>query len=284
MTYRNSKKMTVFVYAILITGCGSGGDSSPAPAAISDTGGGGGSTQTTAPKSAEEICREFDNGLISEERTQQLRPPEDLRNFPYCEVIPWFETEGAFCAEVYNSMTFNDCPDDEFLNLDQQQVTEDLNAKTVYLNGPRHWLMNEIERESVGNDAALEEKIQTFGGIQMRRAAILASESETLDGATNSPYSETTVYRNVIWRYLPNNEIYELTSPDGATYVMQTYSRKILFDQSIADLVVLGAVLDLPTGWEFRSRTLSETLELRSNGAATVIQDEYQNTYTKVME
>jgi hypothetical protein len=63
---------------------------------------------------------------------------------------------------------------------------------------------------------------------------------------------------------------------------MQSYSRRLLLDQTISDLPNLGSVLDMPAGWNFVPRVLSENLELRSDGKAIVIQDEFENVYQKV--
>lgn len=276
--------ITVILGGMLLVGCGSGGGSSSAPS-VSPSGEGGGSTSVSSSKTPEEICRDFDNGLISETRTQTFQPPSDLRDFRYCEVIPWFDADGAYCAEVYNSLSFNDCPEDDFRNLDQLQITNDLGAHYVSLNGTRHWVINEAARETGSEEDQLEEKILTFGNIQMRRPAILASDVDpSLDDSVQPPYTEIEVYRNVTWRFLENNEIYELTSPDGSTYVMQSYSRRLLIDQSMSDLPNLGSVLDLPVGWEFDVRVLSGNLELRSDGTAILVQDEFENTYQKVSD
>ena len=276
--------ITVFLGGMLLVGCGSGGGSSSAPS-VSPSVEGGGSTSVSSSKTPEEICRDFDNGLISETRTQTFQAPSDLRDFRYCEVIPWFDADGAYCAEVYNSLSFNDCPEDDFRNLDQLQITNDLGAHYVLLNGTRHWVINGAARDTGSEEDQLEEKILTFGNIQMRRPAILASDVDpSLDDSVQPPYTEIEVYRNVTWRYLENNEIYELTSPDGSTYVMQSYSRRLLIDQTISDLPNLGSVLDLPVGWEFNVRVLSGDLELRSDGTAIVVQDEFENTYQKVSD
>jgi len=60
---------------------------------------------------------------------------------------------------------------------------------------------------------------------------------------------------------------------------MQSYARIVDEDLTLADLPSLGDQLQVPAGWEYRSRTLDADLVVRSAGAAHVVQDELKNTY-----
>ena len=68
-------------------------------------------------------------------------------------------------------------------------------------------------------------------------------------------------------------------APGGDVYVMQAYAQIEDPSLTIGKLRSLGARLDLPPGWRYRSRVLHRPLALGANGAATIIQDELQNTY-----
>ncbi|MEI7860027.1 MAG: hypothetical protein WCI26_09390 [Acidimicrobiales bacterium] len=41
-------------------------------------------------------------------------------------------------------------------------------------------------------------------------------------------------------------------------------------------------MLTLPAGWSYRTLTLTKTLELNSNGQATVVNDDLYNSYQKI--
>ena len=73
--------------------------------------------------------------------------------------------------------------------------------------------------------------------------------------------------------------VYELVDPRGGIYDMQSYSVQTTA-QTEASLSTLGSRLTLPAGWSFRARTLTEDLRITAvNNLATVVQDEFNNTY-----
>ena len=63
---------------------------------------------------------------------------------------------------------------------------------------------------------------------------------------------------------------------------MQSYAQILDPGQTIGDLRSLGARLELPRGWAFRTRRLKRDLTLRANGEATIVQDDLQNTYQRL--
>ena len=70
-----------------------------------------------------------------------------------------------------------------------------------------------------------------------------------------------------------------LVGPDGTVYDMQSYSIQKVPTQVQADLATLGDRLTLPTGWTYRTRTLTETLRITAlDGLATIIQDDVANS------
>ncbi len=76
--------------------------------------------------------------------------------------------------------------------------------------------------------------------------------------------------------------MYELISPKGRVYVMQSYSQIVDPTLVYADLIELGSRLKPPRGWHYRSRILDADLVAQSTGMAHVIQDELQNTYQRL--
>jgi hypothetical protein len=76
--------------------------------------------------------------------------------------------------------------------------------------------------------------------------------------------------------------VFELMSPDGSVWVMQSYAQIADKTLTYKQLASLGAELSLPTGWTYRSVTLQTTLDLNSNGLATVVNDNLYDSYQKM--
>ena len=115
----------------------------------------------------------------------------------------------------------------------------------------------------------------------MGRPGLLDLEGLDEIPSASGDYTEIEVVRSNTWVYSTGNEVYELTSPTGAVYVMQSYSGIVDSELTIGDLADLGTRLDLPEGWAFSSRFLEEDYELLADGVAIVLQDELLNTYQR---
>ncbi len=64
---------------------------------------------------------------------------------------------------------------------------------------------------------------------------------------------------------------------------MQAYCLAVDPTLTTDDLAGLADRLDLPDGWSFSTRTLDAGLDMLStDGVATVVQDELENTYQRV--
>ena len=117
----------------------------------------------------------------------------------------------------------------------------------------------------------------TFGDLETRLLATV----ELGSNLSAAPYVERTVRRETVFTFASGEEVYELTSPGGAVYVMQSVSQIIDPDLSLADLPTLGARLSPPNGWTYQSRTLDSDLIVVADGEATVVQDNLSNTYQR---
>lgn len=222
-------------------------------------------------------CADFESSVPTETREQMEMPPADLRNYRYCEVLPVFSYGDRICVEVYNTLSFNDCPEEDWAELNAETLQEELDAIQVFLNGPRHWVINGAE----GNANPTSAKISSFGNLQMSRLGLLDLENLNEMPSTGVKYTEHEVARSNTWIYFAGNEVYELTSAEGETYIMQSYSRIIDADLEIGDLSNIGDRLALPEGWAFSTRILQEDYYLVSDGKAFVIQDDLANTYQR---
>lgn len=212
-------------------------------------------------------------------QSQSYPPPADLRDFRYCEIIPVFQTRLTFHVEVYNTMGLSDCPADLWAKGDAAAIAKEHDAKVVKLNGPRYWVLNRI----VSGGATAAGKIVDFDGIEMKLLAVL--ETKLWEGTVGDAfYTPNEVQRTTTFSYWAGNRVYELISPEGDVYRMQSYSQIVDPTLTIADLETLGERLDLPEGWRYEARILAENSDLKADGLAYVINDDLLNSYQKVTQ
>jgi hypothetical protein len=152
--------------------------------------------------------------------TQIVPTPSNYRGYRYCEVMPvfrdWFNLE----IEVYSTTTCNLCPADLWSTFDATKLASKLGAFTIKANGPRYWLINDIIVSGDPNAGTFVE----FYGMQMKLAATLVKsipDALSLD----KEYSENEVEMDKVFVYKAGNTVYELHTPKGETYIMQSYSQ-----------------------------------------------------------
>jgi len=200
----------------------------------------------------------------------------NLRNQRYCEVLigkrDWLNLE----VSVFNTQGLNLCPETQWKTLAKESIAKSHDASFVLLNGPRYWMMDEIQAS--GN--TVNNVKESFGGIEMNlRATVKLGLLKQLIGSKN--YTANEVARTTNFVYRAGSPIYELTSPEGEVYVMQSYSQIVNASLSEKDLPTLIQQLKLPAGWTYRSRVLDEPLSLVANGIAYVLQDNLSNSYQR---
>jgi hypothetical protein len=195
----------------------------------------------------------------------------DVSGKRYGEVLLVGVGESGPQATVYNSFGLNDCPAELWSKLDAQAIAEEHGAAAALLNGPRYWLMNDIEKQAEGPPERM-----TFGGIEMIKQATVQLSS--MDPA---PYTVNEVTRNTVFVFNAGEEIYELIDPDGKRWVMQTWSQVADPTLSRAGLPELAGRLALPQGWSYQPRLLTETLRVdTTTRPARVTQDNLTNSYS----
>ena len=226
-------------------------------------------------------CSQTDhsNAIPAIIQTQFQRPSEGLRNFRYCEVLPIFQSGRTLHIEVYATIGLNDCPDEEWKALNEDDMADEYGAVQVTKNGPRFWLMDGL----AGSGDSVGGKVADFGGIEMGLRAVL--ERKLSEGNVGEAfYVENEVQRTTTFTYNAGKMVYELTSPEGAVYRMQSYTHLVDPTLTIDDLETLGERLELPEGWQYEARILSEDSQLTADGLAFVINDSFLNAYQKVTE
>ena len=184
----------------------------------------------------------------------------------------WLKLE----VKVFNTQGLNLCPEVQWKDLSKETIAKTFDVSFVLLNGPRYWVMDEIQATgSTVNDVK-----ESFGGIEMNlRATLDVSLMMQLFGSKH--FSPNEVVRTTNFIYRAGSAVYELTSPAGEFYVMQSYAQIVNPALSMKDLPVLSEQLKLPAGWNYRSRVLDQDLSLVANGIAYVLQDNLSNSYQR---
>ena len=208
---------------------------------------------------------------MATEKPQRLI--DNMRGVRYGEVLAMFLRDTGLEAEVYGTQMLNDCPQEQWQTLDADAIAKEMGAVLVKFNGPRYWLLDGLGAKV----AVVEPVFRDFNGITMRRIATINLGADYVPGS----YVERKINRGAVFFWDAGKKVYELVYPDGLAYVMQ--ARCIGIDPTISEesLDTLGDKLSLPAGWSYRVRVLNEELVVDTTAhVATVLQDEFENSYT----
>jgi haloalkane dehalogenase len=201
--------------------------------------------------------------------TSGMTEKTNLRNVRYCEILVAKRHGTSATASVYNTLGLNDCPAEKWNALNPDKLKKELKAMAVIMNGPRYFIM---DRNAILDPGG----VANFDGLDLR----LLAQLEIKEKQKRTPYTENTVDRQNQYVYERGKNIYQLVSPDGHIYVMQSYSQEI--DKALNEdgLQNLASRLKLPKGWQYRVRRVDDDLVVRNAaGKAHVIQDDFRNSY-----
>jgi len=196
----------------------------------------------------------------------------NLRNARYCEILLVTGTVTSPAATVFSTIGLNQCPEAQWKTLDSSALQQEHHALGIEMNGPRYFMVDSISTAHVG-------PVVSFDGMQMRQ---LATVAETPSSLQSTPYTQRTILRTTTYVYTHGKPIYELLSPDGHTYVLQSYA--LIVDPGLTQtaLPTLARRLTLPQGWQYRMVVQAHDLVLKVTGKATVLQDNLDDTYQLV--
>jgi len=205
--------------------------------------------------------------------TAPQRLIDHMRGVRYGEVLAMFLRDTGLEAEVYGTQMLNDCPQELWETLDADAIAKDMGALFVKLNGPRYWLL-----DGLGSKVAVVDPVfRDFNGIQMRRIATIPLGADFAAGA----YVVRNVSRGAVFFFDAGKTVYELVDPEGRAFVMQARCVGVDSGMTEESLATLGDRLALPEGWLYRTRVLETELVVDTSATlATVVQDEFENTYT----
>ena len=198
---------------------------------------------------------------------------DHMRGIRYGEVLAMFLRDTGLEAEVYGTQMLNDCPQELWETLNTEEIAKEMGAVFTKLNGPRYWVL-----DGLGSKVAVVDPVfKDFNGIQMRRIATIPIGADFAAG----PYTIRNVNRGAVFFFDAGKTVYELVDPDGRALVMQARCIGIDLNMTEKSLANLGERLALPEGWSYRTRVLETELVVDTSATlATVVQDEFENTYT----
>jgi len=202
-----------------------------------------------------------------------IRLIDHMRGVRYGEVLAMFLRDTGLEAEVYGTQMLNDCPQELWETLNAEEIAKEMGAVFTKLNGPRYWVL-----DGLGSKVAVVDPVfKDFNGIQMRRIATIPIGADFAAG----PYIARNVNRGAVFFFDAGKTVYELVDPEGRVLVMQARCVGVDPNMSEESLTTLGERLALPDGWSYRTRVLETELVVDTSASlATVVQDEFENTYT----
>ena len=260
MSKNISKKSLLVPIALLaLAACGSS-SSSDGTSAASDI-----STDTPAESTSEVPATSTTNPAAA-----------NMHGKRYCEILLLDLKDDGIYAEVFNTYPLNDCPDDQWKAIDTAAVATTEGVVFASANGPRHWAMNSVVKSDM-----TEVFKKSFGGMEMNRYASVYVGTSPADLLAS--YSPFAVNRKAAFTFNAGTTVYMLRDAEGKTYVMQSWSQQVDPMLTEDDLLTLADRLQLPEGWTYDYKTLTEDFVVETRAEdAQVLGDDLRNSYSYV--
>jgi hypothetical protein len=231
------------------------------------------------------LCLPFLLGLCSGDSSSTTSTsglPAELRDYPYCEVIPNTVSGGIMTENVFNTLPFGPCPVKQFASITEQDIIAAYNAAyganstSATINGPRHWVLDTLT--ATGGVTKSGDTL-TVNGIKFGLVGQLKTPVGKKPIGTY-PYIVHWVERDTVYVFKKGLQVFELTDHRrGNVYVMQSYSQQKDSSLSLAKLPFIGPTDRLPKDWSYAARVLTEDLTLTASGKTRIVNDHYRNTY-----
>ena len=227
-------------------------------------------TKTLTPQTASDASWQQDGA-----KTTTMTFTGPLR---FCEIF-FIQAKGdQMELNVYNPIGLNgmettkdSCPDTLLNKVDLEGLKQQYKLDAIYLNKPRFYIFDEI-KVPVG-------AVRNFYGMDFYWVAASHMPKETKFVPGVLTYKRAPVERKTELTYKTGNPVFLLDDPEGKVWVMKAFRDS--YGQTSENLKDLGGrYKGLPAGWKFRVATLKQDLVLRPTaGVATVMQDEFENTF-----
>jgi hypothetical protein len=162
--------------------------------------------------------------------------------------------------------------------IDPKTLAAELGAAFVYMNptpqtARRHWVMDQLWLFKVGETV-------DFHGVLATWAASMSPE--LMKGMLKDDFVPGEIHRDTKYLYAKGNKVFLLRSPDGKTWVMQSYTTEVDTDLSYDQLSTLASKLKLPEGFKFEIKTLTKDLTIdprKANDVAHLVRDNLHDIY-----
>ena len=238
----------------------------------------GSSSSSDATSAATDISTDAPADATTEAPATSTTNPAtaNMHGKRYCEILLLDLQEDGIYAEVFNTYPLNDCPDDQWKAIDTAAVAADEGVVFASANGPRYWAMNSVVKSDMS-----EVFSKTFGAVEMNRYASVYVGTNPADLLI--PYSPHAVNRKAAFTFNAGTTVYMLHDAEGKTYVMQSWSQQVDPTLSEDDLLTLADRLQLPEGWTYDYKTLTEDFVVETRAEdAQVLGDDLRNSYSLV--
>ena len=199
---------------------------------------------------------------------------EDTRAYAQGELFLLNQAGENVEALVYNTTGFGPCPADEFAAIDVEQLARETGSDRVWKNARRFWMVDALTVDLVGEPREL-------GGLMFHLMADMqmpAAFDPSADQSTMA-YNPMQIRRVTKWEYLSGRPVFLLRSPEGVTWVMQTFTDSVDQELTEAELPGRAARLTLPDGWEYNAKTLDQDFSITTSGVANIVPDNLANMY-----
>ncbi len=196
------------------------------------------------------------------------------RGYGQCEILIIHNDSGILNAAVYNTTGLNECPPDQFDPIELKRLKKETGAYMVWKNPRRFWVTDNLTIFLMGEPRNLE-------GLEFNYVANMQMPPgfKPSTGQSAFAYQPLKIRRVYKCEYLKGSAVYLLRSPDGHTWVMQTYTNHTDQNLTMLDLPHLAAKLSLPAGWQFKMKTLDRDLIFDTKGIANLVPDDLENMY-----
>jgi hypothetical protein len=199
---------------------------------------------------------------------------EDTRAYAQGEIFLLNKTDEQLDATVYNTTGFGPCPADEFDAIDVERLADDTGSDLVWKNPRRFWMMDALTVNLAGEPSK-------FQGVNFNLVAKMRMPPgfDPQRDQSAMAYHPTQIRRVSRYEFRSGRPVFMLRSPDGITWVMQTFTDHV--DQTLTEarLPDLAAPLGLPDGWAYNTRTLEQDLVIATDGLAHIVADRLANMY-----
>lgn len=171
-------------------------------------------------------------------------------------------------ALVYNTTGFGPCPADGFEAIDVERLARETGSDLAWKNPRRFWMMDALTINIVGEPGE-------FGGVKFNLLAKMQmpSDFDFQKDQSAMAYHPMQIHRVNKYEVRGGQPVFLLRSPDGITWVMQTFTDHVDHQLTESELPSLATRLTLPEGWDFKATTLDRDLTITTDGLAYVVPD-----------